>query len=150
MRCVQVRRWCTDIRLPEHGELTARYPVKDIIAFKLLVPLLHGGGRARNSEGDVYYRPQTKFVKVMFLHLSVSHSVFKGGGVCLSACSEKPDRSRRPWEQTTPPPLESRHTTPGADTPTHWEETPPFTVDAGRYGQQVGGTQPPGMHTCWY
>ena len=27
------------------------------------------------------YRPQTKFVKVMFLHLSVSHSVH--GGVCL-------------------------------------------------------------------
>ena len=25
------------------------------------------------------YRPQTKFVKVMFLHLSVSHSVHKGG-----------------------------------------------------------------------
>ena len=30
------------------------------------------------------YRPQTKFVKVMFLHLSVSHSVHGGGGVvCL-------------------------------------------------------------------
>ena len=26
-----------------------------------------------------YYRPQTKFVKVMFLHLSVSHSVHRGG-----------------------------------------------------------------------
>ena len=26
-----------------------------------------------------YYRPQTKFAKVMFLHLSVSHSVHKGG-----------------------------------------------------------------------
>ena len=28
-----------------------------------------------------FYRPQTKFAKVMFLHLSVSHSVH-GGGVC--------------------------------------------------------------------
>ena len=29
-----------------------------------------------------FYRPQTKFVKVMFLHLSVSHSVHgRGGGV---------------------------------------------------------------------
>ena len=27
------------------------------------------------------YRPQTKFVKVMFLHLSVSHSVHRG--VCI-------------------------------------------------------------------
>ena len=26
-----------------------------------------------------YYRPQTKFAKVMFLHLSVSHSVHSGG-----------------------------------------------------------------------
>ena len=25
-----------------------------------------------------YYRPQTKFAKVMFLHLSVSHSVHRG------------------------------------------------------------------------
>ena len=35
----------------------------------------------------VYYRPQTKFAKVMFLHLSVSHSVHGGGcmagGVCV-------------------------------------------------------------------
>ena len=39
-----------------------------------------------NSEGTLhyqyYYRPQTKFVKVMFLHLSVSHSVHSGRG-CL-------------------------------------------------------------------
>ena len=29
--------------------------------------------------GYHYYRPQTKFAKVMFLHLSVSHSVHGGG-----------------------------------------------------------------------
>ena len=34
-----------------------------------------------------FYRPQTKFAKVMFLHPSVSHSVHggggrRGGGVC--------------------------------------------------------------------
>ena len=29
----------------------------------------------------IYYRPQTKFAKVMFLHLSVSHSVHRAGGV---------------------------------------------------------------------
>ena len=28
-----------------------------------------------------FYRPQTKFAKVMFLHLSVSHSVHSWGGV---------------------------------------------------------------------
>ena len=42
------------------------------------------------------YRPQTKFAKVMFLHLSVSHSVHGG---CLP----------HPPEQTSPP--------PGTDTP---------------------------------
>ena len=30
-----------------------------------------------------FYRPQTKFAKVMFLHLSVSHSVDRGG-VCMA------------------------------------------------------------------
>ena len=40
----------------------------------------------------------------------------------------------------TPP--GSRHT-PGADPP------PPGTVHAERYGQQVGGTHPNGMHTCF-
>ena len=29
------------------------------------------------------YRSQTKFAKVMLLHLSVSHSVHRGRGVCL-------------------------------------------------------------------
>ena len=33
--------------------------------------------------GYHYYRPQTKFAKVMFLHLSVSHSVHGGGGLLL-------------------------------------------------------------------
>ena len=28
-----------------------------------------------------FYRPQTKFAKVMFLHVSVSHSVHRGGGI---------------------------------------------------------------------
>ena len=27
-----------------------------------------------------FYRPQTKFAKLMFLHVSVSHSVHGGGG----------------------------------------------------------------------
>ena len=65
-----------------------------------------------------------------------------------------------PLEQTPPgadipelTPPGSRHP-PGADPP---EQTPPgsrhslptCTVHAGRYGQQVGGTHPTGMHTCF-
>ena len=33
-----------------------------------------------------YYRPQTKFVKVMFLHVSVSHSVHRGACVARGVC----------------------------------------------------------------
>ena len=66
------------------------------------------------------YHLQTKFAKVMFLHLSVSHSVHREG-VCLRAC----------WDIHPPgqtPPLEQ--TPPRADPP--WEQTPP------------GGRHPPG------
>ena len=49
------------------------------------------------------YRPQTKFAKVMFLHLSVSHSVHKGGG-CLPQCMlGYTPRSRHPPGADTPP-----------------------------------------------
>ena len=34
-----------------------------------------------NFRVRINYRPQTKFAKVMFLHLSVSHLVHRGGGV---------------------------------------------------------------------
>ena len=50
-----------------------------------------------------YYRPQTKFAKVMFLHLSVSHSVHRWEGVCLSACWDTHTPS---WADTYP----GRHT----------------------------------------
>ena len=33
-----------------------------------------------------FYRPQTKFAKVMFLHVSVSHSVHRGGMAGAGAC----------------------------------------------------------------
>ena len=87
---------------------------------------------------NVNYRPQTKFAKVMFLHLSISHSVHRG--VCLSACwdSRTPSGAHTPQEQTH---------TPGADTPQE-QTPPPCAVHAGRYGQQAGGTHPTEMHTC--
>ena len=34
----------------------------------------------RHNKTCFYYRPQTKFAKIMFLHVSVSHSVHMGGG----------------------------------------------------------------------
>ena len=79
-----------------------------------------------------FYRPQTKFAKVMFLLLSVSHSVHGGGGVCPSACWDTPPDQRQTPPGATPP--------PGADTPLHsacWE-----------IREQAGGMHPTGMHTC--
>ena len=94
------------------------------------------------------YRPQTKFAKVMFLHLSVSHSVHGEGG-CLPQCRH-PLRSDTPPRANTPlgadnPPTHSRH----PPTPTPWSRHPPCAVHAGRYGQLAGGTHPTGMHTCF-
>ena len=95
-----------------------------------------------------FYRPQTKFAKVMLLHLSVSHSVHRGvsasvhAGIHTSTPQEQtPPQKQKPPQKQTPP--RSRHppeqTPPRADTP--------CTVHAGRYGQQAGGTHPTGMHT---
>ena len=68
---------------------------------------------------------------------SVSRIMFTEEGVCLSACWD----SRPPWEQT----------------PSSWEQTPPtrsrqppYTMHTGRYGQQVCGTHPTGMQSCFY
>ena len=66
-------------------------------------------------------RTQTKCAKVMFLHLSVSHSVHKGRGICLSACWD----SRHPQEQTPP-----QQTPPGAD-PSRSRQTPPAQCTLG-------------------
>ena len=79
------------------------------------------------------YRPQTKFAKVMFLHLSVSHSVHGGG--CLPQCMLG---YTHPLGTDTPPRI--RHP-PGS-------RHPPCAVHAGRYGQQSDGTHPTGMQTC--
>ena len=67
------------------------------------------------------YRPQTKFAKVIFLHLSVHGG--GEGGVCLSVCWDTLPRSRYPsWQQTRPPSREHTHpweqTSPREQTPT--------------------------------
>ena len=119
-----------------------------------------------------FYRPQTKFAKVTFLHLSVSHSVHRG--VCFSVCWDThPSRTRHPPGTSHPP---GSRNPPGADPPGSrppsrsrqppqtkhpWSRhppqqappeagTPPFpTVHAGRYGQQAGGMHPTGMQSCF-
>ena len=55
-------------------------------------------------------RPQTKFAKVMFVHLSISHSVRGGGEGSASVhdgihtpSSRHPPGSRHPPKQTSPP-----------------------------------------------
>ena len=91
----------------------------------------------RSSYRDYYYRPQTKFAKVTFLYLSVSHSVHRGsvclwvqGSVCLwsrGVCT--------PPRQTLPL---GRHSA---------GQTLPSLSTTG-YGQQAGGTHPTVMHSC--
>ena len=84
------------------------------------------------------------------------------GGVCLSACwdthpppSPGPEastpldqRQTPPWHQRQRPlsQAEGRHPS-RPDIP--WSRHPTRAVHAGRYGQQVGGTHPTGMHTCY-
>ena len=77
-----------------------------------------------DGKGRHCYLPQTKFAKVMFLHLSVSHSV-NGGWVSASV------QNRPHWAQTPP----GSRNPPGS-------QNPFCTVHAGRYGQQVGSTHP--------
>ena len=83
--------------------------------------------------------------KVIFLHLSVIHSVHRGEGVCLNACWDTP------W--TRHPPPQSRHPRtrhpppPGADTPTPEqtprEQTPPQEQTPPREQTPTEQTPPP-------
>ena len=60
------------------------------------------------------YRPQTKFAKVMFLHLSVSHSVHRRVSASVHAGIRHPS-----WADSPPP---QEQTPLWTDTP--WEQTP--------------------------
>ena len=73
-----------------------------------------------------YYRPQTKFAKVMFSQLSINHSVHGGRGYL----GRYP-----PWAGTPP----GRYTTPWAGTP------PTGTPPPGQVNPQAG--TPLGMYT---
>ena len=84
------------------------------------------------------YRPQTKFAKVMILHVSVCP---QGRGEYLVRYL--------PWVGTPPGRFISQAGTPPRQVPPGQVQTPPpRAVHASRYGQQVGGTHPTGMHSC--
>ena len=88
---------------------------------------------------EVYYRPQTKFAKVMFLHVSVSHSVHRGGSASVHAGIPP-----HPPPRTSPP----RAGTPRADPPPPGADSP-CTVHTGRYGQQADAMHPTEMQSCY-
>ena len=89
-----------------------------------------------------HYRPQTKFAKVMFLHLSVSHSVHRRGSTWAGtpwAGTPPPDRYT-PWCRYTP----WAGTAPGQVHP--WADTPPWAgTPPGRYTPR----QIPLTSACW-
>ena len=60
-----------------------------------------GGGLSEHNflpqDFQYIYRPQTKFAKVMFLHMSVSHSVYGGGLVSASVHAGIHPQEHTPW-----------------------------------------------------
>ena len=82
-----------------------------------------------------YYRPQTKFAKVVFSQVSVCS---RGGGVCLwsgGVAYTPPRQTPLPWADTPlGRHLPGKHPLPGRHHPAN--------------GQQAGGTHPTGMHPC--
>ena len=111
----------------------------------------------KQEEWSNLYRPQTKFAKVMFLHLSVSHSVDREGSASVHAGIPYPPAADTPPEQRPPGSRHPPEQTPlGADTP--WSRHPPGpgTTPSGP-GTPLGaetataadGMHPTGMHSCW-
>ena len=98
-------------------------------------------------EFNSYYRPQTKFAKVMFLHLSVSHSVHRAwiADPPPREQTPPPGADTPPQEQTTSPPLPPGADPPGADTPRNrhpQEQAPP------RCRHPPGADTPPHQEQC--
>ena len=86
-----------------------------------------------------FYRLQRSWGKVIFSHAFV---ILSTGGSTWAGTTPKtrytPQTRCPPGTRYTP---QTRYTPPGPG-------TPPGVVHAGRYGQQVGGTHPTGMHSC--
>ena len=107
------------------------------------------------------FSPPTNEVwdKLIFSEACVKNSVHRGRGVPgqippsqiryrpgLGTTTPGPGTS--PWDQVHSP--GTRYTPLGPGTPLDQVHTPTEAVQAGRYGQQVGGTHPTGMHSCFF
>ena len=101
-----------------------------------------------------YYRPQTKFAKVMFLHVSVSHSVHGGGvvsqhalqvtgGVYPSMLYRFPGPHPRGKLRGLAGGV-SRPTPGGCESQHALRQTPPHLT-----ATTAGGSHPTGMHSCF-
>ena len=102
-----------------------------------------------------FYRPQTKFAKVMFLHVSVSHSVHRGGGGGIPACL-----TGLSWGGVSQHALQVYRPTPkgevegsggGVSRPTPGGECIPACTEADPpppTATAAGCTHPTGMHSC--
>ena len=76
---------------------------------------------------QVHHTVRNEVAKVMFLHLSVSHSVYRGGvpGQAPPGPGTPPRTRYPPWDQVHPPPWDQVH--PGPGTPPGTRYTPPGT-----------------------
>ena len=97
-----------------------------------LCPTLKAAGS--NPFNDKYFLPLANEVcgKVIFSVVCVKNSVHKGGYLGRYT----------PWAGTVPGQIPPQQVHPPR------QVHPPGAVHAGRYGQQVGGTHPTGMHSC--
>ena len=115
--------------------MSLRYPLY-IIIFEIIVLV-------------VYYRPQMKFAKVMFLHLSVSHSVHRRG---LQAHIQGGCWGVWPWGVSRPTPRGGCWGVWVGDLQAHtWGVCIPACTKADtpqQTGTPAGGTHPTGMHSC--
>ena len=107
-----------------------------------------------------YYRQQRSCGRVMFLHLSVSHSVHRG-----ASGRHPPGRNHPPpcWVENPPRAENSLGQTPPfwSDTPqagTSWADMPPANTSPWADPRQTpssmataaDGTHPTGMLSCWH
>ena len=122
------------------------YTCFDITSGVLSLVYFHTDSARRMTNS--YYRPQTKFAKIMFLHLSVSHSVHRGGGSTWAGTSPSgrytpQARTLPPWVGTQPGHIPSpRQVHPRAGTPPRQVQPTGRYTPPGRYTPRAGSV-------CW-
>ena len=94
-----------------------------------------------------FYRPQMKFTKVMFLHLSVSHSVHGGYLGRYPPGRYTPQASTPPWAGKPPRQVHPQAGTPQAGTHPLGRYTPQAGTPPGQV--QPPGQVPPDHSACW-